>query len=151
MSKDPFVMVPRDAADRMLTAGSNSGRLTMTHLPSEELYVVTRLDSIPAPASRSTSRPSTSTCAGPATDYAGQWFRQPREHINLAHLELIRRPGSAVTFETFKTWVPGVHDPGNRIGLAITIDPELTEEQRRARVREYAGWIVTRDPSTPST
>ena len=145
MSKDPFVMVPRDAADRMLAAESNSGELTMTHLPSEELYVVTRL-ALGSGARIQVDIPTEyDTLRWTGTDYAGQWFKQPSEQVNLAHLELIRRPGSAVAFETFKTWVPGVHDPGNRIGLAITIDPEPTEEQRRARVREYAGWIVTRE------
>lgn len=145
MSKDPFVMLPRDAADRMLAVEDSSGRLAMTHLPSEELYVVTRLElrsgvrlPVDIPASYQTLRWT-------GTEYAGRWFKRPWEHINLAHLDLVRRPGSAVSFDTFKTWVPGVEDAGNGIGLVITIDSELTEEQRHARAREYAGWVVARD------
>lgn len=149
MAGDPFIMVPRDAADRMLQAEDNSGDLAITHLPSEELYVVTRIELRSGARIPVNIATRYQTLKWTGTEYAGQWFRRPMEHINLAHLDILRRPGAAIPLETFRSWVPGVDDPGNAMGLVITIDPDLTEEQRRARAREFAGWIVTRDGVHP--
>lgn len=145
MQKDPFIVIPRDAADRMAAIDGTSGTLVMTYLPSEELYVISRLQLTSGSRVPVTIPSDYQTLGWKGDEYAGQWFRRPSAHVNIAHLDLIRRPGSCVPLGTFKSWVPRVDDPGARAGLAITIDPEIPQEFRDAGVREYAGWIVSRD------
>ncbi len=145
MTADPFIIVPGSAADRIANADDASGSLSLNYLPSERLYIVNRVhlrSGVVLPVSIPREY---ETLRWQGTEHEGQWFRQPSEHINLTHFELLRRPGSAVPFDNFKEWVPGVSDPGNLTGLVITYEPAITEEARQAGAREHAGWIITRD------
>lgn len=145
MTRDPFIMLPRDSVRRIVAAEDNGGRIVLTHLPSEELYVVTRIELRSGGVIPVDMAADYKTLHWSGTAHGGQWFKRPHEHVNLMHLNMVRRPGSAISFEAFKGLVPGVDDPGNTHGLVITIDTQLTQEQRDARAREYAGWIVTRE------
>lgn len=79
----------------------------------------------------------------------GQWLRAAKPALHVEHLLLLSRPGSAISFDDFRTLVPSVKDPGAKLGLLISHFPNVADDLKQLGVQEFAGWAVTRDSVQP--
>lgn len=149
--KEPYFVLPRDAAQHIVNSTNNTEQLTLNHLSSEGLYVVdgffTSFDSrMPVTIPREYK-----TLNWKGEQHIGQWFKGLDSDVNNAHLHLIRRPGTCMKLAAFKTLVPGVKKPGRHgAEFVITYCPDLSEEALKAGAHQFAGWIVDRSGAHPA-
>ena len=61
----------------------------------------------------------------------------------LARVLFSRRPRDAYRWSDFHSAYPQVHDPGAKVRLVITYNPDLTPELARAKVPTFAAWHVS--------
>jgi hypothetical protein len=146
----PFVVLTRDAAQKIAQAERDHGDLVMRHAPSENMYIITTIE-IAKGDRRQVDIPREYEALhyGDAT-FAGQWMRQPTPDINMKHLDMLHRVDVATTLTAFRQAVPGVRDPHRNTALLITHDPDLPLEWRDIGGYEYAGWLVNRSGVEPT-
>jgi hypothetical protein len=149
--QEPFFFLPRDAAQHIAASVNNTEQLTLNHLPSEGLHVVdgffissdTRM-----PAAIPTQY---KTLHWKGEQHVGNWFKAIDADVNIAHLQLIRRPGTCMTLSGFRELVRGVRHPArNEAEFVITYCSDLPEEAVKAGARRFAGWIVDRSGARPA-
>lgn len=146
---DPYIVLTRDGAIRIAEAPSAAGNLVMRHAPSEHMYVVDRVETAKDVRTQ-VSIPSAYTALKWGDSFhSAQWMRKPVEDLNLQHVALLRRPGTGIDFTGFRQIVAGVQDPGNKLGLLITHDPDLPEEAITAGASKFAGWLIQRSGVRP--
>ena len=143
-SSDPYIVLTLEGAAKIAESKLSLGSLNIRHVPSEELYVVTTVETdrdirlqVEIP------RNYTALQWGDPL-YSAQWMRPTTDHINLNHLMLLRRPSASIPFDDFRKMLPGVSDPGGKLGLLITHDPQIPAEATEAGAAEFAGWLVHR-------
>ncbi len=73
--------------------------------------------------------------------HEGQWMRTPNDDINLHHLFVISRPGTTLDYDGFRDLVPRVDDPGNQIGLLVSV-LHLTPVGCQLPQGEFGGQLV---------
>lgn len=121
----------------------------MRYVPSEGMYVIDAITSS-AGTTLPVDIPSEyQSLKWEGNRHVGQWMRKPADDINLEHWHHISRPNRIRDYNDFRGLVPGVNDPGNKLGLLITHDPELSPEAIQAGVQEFAGWGVRRNGVRP--
>ena len=85
----PFVVLPREAAQRIEDADRNVGELNLHYLRSEDMYVVRRVASNNVGVQ--IALPSDSALNWEGKVFAGQWMRKPAPEINEMHLDTLAR------------------------------------------------------------
>lgn len=149
MNTDPYVVIPRDAAVKIAGSALPRGALALRYVPADDMYVVRAVETAKdVRMAAYIPREYTAILSGTSI-HAGQWVRSATNDPNLYHLHLSRRPTTAIEFGAFQELVPGVLDPGNRLGLVITHDPDIPPELAKAGASEFAGWAVRRDGVRP--
>jgi hypothetical protein len=146
---DPYLVVTRDAAQKIKNAPISSGEIGMRHNAPDNVYIVDKVEILRQTRVGIVVPPEYRVLQAGERGPVGQWMRQPAPEINQLHLNLLLRPGTCIAFEKFRTLVSGVKDPGASAGLLITHDPDLDEEWRRVGGRELAGWLITRSGVWP--
>lgn len=149
MSSLGYVFVPQDALTKIAASGEGTGGIGLRHVPSESFYVVHMVETAPQVRQQVVIPKQYTALRWGDADFEGRWLRRPSSELNLAHVELLRRPGAGVPYETFRELMGITLDPGAQAMLVITHDPEVTEELRAAGVEEYAGWFLTREGAAP--
>lgn len=147
-AEHPFVILPREAAQRIEDAETHVGELGLHYLPSEDVYVVRRVArnnvGIQIPL------PNYSTLNWDGQVFAGQWMKKPAPELNELHLDTLRRGVDVgVPYATFKELVPALSDPGTKTGFLITHDPDVPEEWLALGAQYFAAWLVSRDGVRP--
>lgn len=145
----PFLIISRDAAEKIASAPSSAGTLALRHAPSEDLEVVSMVE-VSSGTRMGVQIPREYTALNwgdPA--HAGQWVRRSGSEINLIHLDMLRRVDVSMPLNTFRTYVPEVQDPGGNRSFLITHDPGLPPELRSVGAYEFAAWVVDRDGVVP--
>lgn len=146
----PWVALPAAAAAKIREAVSSSGGIRLRDGSRNLMYVPDQIE-----VTKDVWLP-----AAPASEFkallygdgrvSGQWKRLPGSKINLIHLDTLQRGSDLVlTYAAFKELVPDLRDPGAKVGLLITYDPEITEEWRSVGASELAAWLVTRGGVQP--
>jgi hypothetical protein len=145
----PFLMISRDAAEKIASAPSSAGTLALRHAPSEDLDVVSMVE-VTSGTRMPVQIPREYTALnwGDAA-HSGQWVRRSGGDINLIHLDMLRRVDVSMPLKTFRTYVPEVQDPGGNRSFLITHDPGLPLDLRNLGVYEFAAWVVDRDGVVP--
>lgn len=147
---DPYIILTRDAANKIATAKSEAGKLEMRHPSSEEMYVVDKVETEKNVYVQVRIPPECKALQWHGLSrHVAQWLRKPGQEINIQHLLLVSRPGTDFEYEGFRRMVPDVSDPGNQLGLLITHDPDLPPEALKAGAREFAGWLIRREGVRP--
>lgn len=144
----PFVVLPREAAQRIEDADSNVGELNLHYLPSEDMYVVRRVAwnnvgfKIALPKYR--------VLNWEGEVFAGQWMTKPAPGINESHLDMLRRGADVqLPYKLFREWIPSLRDPGAKTGFLMTHDPDIPSEWVALGAQRFAAWLVRRDGVRP--
>jgi hypothetical protein len=146
---DPYIVLTGDGAAKIAASPSARGGLTMRYVSSEDLFVVNVVETAEGVRAQvDIPREYTALHWGDQTRPA-QWVRKPTETINIDHFGMLRRPGATADFESFKTMVPRLVDPGAKYGILVTHQPDLIPELRDIGVCEFAGWLIHRDGVRP--
>lgn len=149
MGRAPDIFLPRDGANKIASATSGHGELTLVHVVAEDLYVVKAVGIGHQVRIPVVVPPEDMVLGWDGPTFQGQWITRPADQINLAHRDLLHRPLHEIPIEEFRDMVPGLQDPGNQTGFVITHDPDLPQDYRELGVDEYAGWLVTRNWARP--
>lgn len=149
MSADhPFVVLPREAAERIKGADINVGELGLHYLPSEEMYVVRRVAKNGVGTQIDMRNYQTLNWDGKI--FAGQWMKKPAPRINESHLDMLVRGADVhLPYASFKERLPALSDPGMNAGFLITYDPDVPEEWLALGAQPYAAWLVSREGVRP--
>ncbi|TQK17947.1 ThiF family protein [Microbacterium sp. SLBN-154] len=149
MRNAPHVMVPRDALSKIASSLERSGDLAFRHVPSDDLFVVSVVETAPSVRQQvDIPRQYSALRSGDAL-FHGKWVRTPGGLANLTHLQLLQRPGTMLPHEDATSLFGVSINPGAQISLVLTHDSALPEELRKAGVQEFAGWAVTREGAFP--
>lgn len=146
---NPFIVLPRGGARLIADSTIAAGDITFRYASASDTYVVDSVEYARHNRIQADIPRDYTTLRSTETRYAGQWMNKAGTDIHLHHLAVLRRPGTAIPFETFRTMVPGVRDPSTGRGLLITYDPDLDPQLRAAGAAEFAGWLIKRDGVRP--
>ncbi|MES3664231.1 ThiF family adenylyltransferase [Mycobacterium intracellulare] len=148
---DPYIVLTADGATKIASSASTRGRITIRSVPSENLFVIAALDvangaMVPVDIPKEFTALRWGDKAVPA-----QWVRQSDNALHVLHVSMLRRPGAAAraSFDVFKQKIPALVDPGAKLGILITHQPDLDPQLRAIGVCEFAGWRVHRDGVRP--
>lgn len=146
MSREPFVVLTGEAADKIVNATAKSGSLAFRHSPSEAMYVSDVVE-VAKDDRRQVLVPSEYKALRWGDDrIAGQWVRKPGSGINVEHrLASVRGTGVTIPWVLFKELVPEVVNPGNNHGLVITHDPDLPENLTEFNIPTFAAWLTSKN------
>ena len=151
MAKEPYFVLPRDAAQHIVDSPNNTEQLTLNHLSSEELYIIDGFFTAPGNRMPAAIPAEYRTLNWTGKKYFGHWFKGLGADVNEAHLYLMRRPGICMPLATFKKMVPGARGPSRyESKFVITYCSDLSEEVVKAGARQFAGWIVDRAGARPA-
>lgn len=143
------MFVPQDALAKIASSAEGVGGIGLRHVPSENLYVIHMVETAPQVRQQVVIPKQYTALRWGDAGFEGRWVRRPSSELNLLHVELLRRPGAAVPYETFRELMGVTLDPGAQAMPVITHDPDVTEKLRAAGVEEYVGWLLTRDGAAP--
>lgn len=147
-AEHPFVVLPREAAQRIEDADTNVGELSLHYLPSEDMYVVRRVARNDVGVQ--IALPNYATLNWDGEVFAGQWMTKPAPGINESHLDTLRRGADVyVPYAPFKKLLPSLSDPGTKTGFLITHDPDVPAEWLALGAQRFAAWLVSRDGVRP--
>lgn len=149
MSGPGYVFVPHDALVKIATSPDGVGGIGLRHVPSENFYVVHMVETAPQVRQQVVIPKQYTALRWGDAGFEGRWVRRPSSELNILHVDLLRRPGSAVPYATFRELMGVTLDPGAQAMLVITYDPDVTEQLRAVGVEEYAGWFLTREGAAP--
>jgi hypothetical protein len=151
MPKEPYFVLPRDAAQHIADSTNTTEQLTLNHLSSEELYIIDGFFTAPGSRMPATIPADYKTLNWRGEKHFGHWFKGLGAEVNETHLHLMRRPGTCMPLATFKKMVPAVSDPSRHESeFLITYCPDLSQEAVKAGARQFAGWIVDRAGARPA-
>lgn len=144
----PFVVLPREAAQRIEDADSNVGELNLHYLRSEDMYVVRRVARNNVGVE--IALPGYRTLNWEGEVFVGQWMTKPAPGINESHLDALRRGADVyVPYSSFKTLIPSLRNPGSKTGFLITYDPDIPAEWLALGAQRFVAWLVSRDGVRP--
>ncbi|GHH70381.1 HesA/MoeB/ThiF family protein [Promicromonospora soli] len=147
-AEHPFVVLPREVAQRIEDADASVGELTLQYLPSEDMYVVRRVAVNGVGVQVRLSDYPTLNWEG--TVFIGQWMTKPAPGINEKHLDMLRRGADVhAPYADFKDSLPSLLDPGTKTGFLITHDPDIPADWLTLGVQQYAAWLVNREGVRP--
>jgi molybdopterin-synthase adenylyltransferase len=148
---EPFFILPRDAADHIANSPNQTEALTIKHLLSEDLYVVDGFF-VASDARLPTHIPARyETLKWEGERHAGTWFKGLSPEVNIAHWQVMRRPGVSMMIDAFLKMVPGAKRPRRgESEFVITYSGDLPEELLAAGARRYACWILDRNGAQPA-
>lgn len=150
MNREPVFVLPRNAAEHIAGSTDASQRLTLNHLPSEEIYIVNGFYSSSGNRMPTAIPREYKTLHWSGTRHEGRWVKGLDPTINIRHLELLRRPDTCIPLEAFQALVPGVQPALGELQFVITFEPDLPEEVIAAGGQQFAGWIIDRDAAWPA-
>ncbi|WP_350349065.1 ThiF family adenylyltransferase [Agromyces sp. G08B096] len=146
---DPYIVVPRDAIDKIAASALSGGALVLRRVPADNMYVVRTVETAKDMRLPADIPGEYVALRSGDPHHAAQWIRVAANDAQIHHLFLSRRPQAFIEFAKFKEMVPGVSDPGNGLGIVITHDPDLPPELVEAGALEFAGWAVRRSGVHP--
>lgn len=151
LRSDPCFVLPKSAAELISRADIAQGILALGRFEPDSLFVVKSVQVSRDRRMPAEIAPSFAALREWTRDKGaeGQWLRAADPALHVQHLLLLSRPGSAISFDNFRTLAPSVKDPGAKLGLLISHLPNVADDLRQAGVQEFAGWAVTRDSVQP--
>ncbi|EME18527.1 HesA/MoeB/ThiF family protein [Rhodococcus triatomae] len=146
---DPYIVMPADAVDKIASSALSRGSLVLRRASADDMYIVRAVETAKDVRLQvDVSREYAALRSGDS-HHAAQWIRVAPNDAHIHHLLLSRRPHATIAFKDFKEMVPGVSDPGNKLGVVVTHDPGLPAELTEAGASEFAGWAVRRSGVRP--
>lgn len=146
---DPYIVLTTDGATKIASSTTAHGGLTMRHVSSDNLFVVSAVEVADGVRIGVDIPRAFTALRGGDQHRPAQWVRKPTETINIDHFGMLRRPGATVDFNAFKAMVPRLVDPGAKYGILITHQSDVDPELRALGVCEFAGWLIHRDGVRP--
>lgn len=148
---EPYFILPRDAAQHIANSANQTEPLTMKHLPSEDLHIIDGFFIAPDSRLPADIPAQYEALRWAGNHHAGTWFKGLTPDVNLAHLQLMRRPGLSMRLDAFLSMVPGAKRPRHgESEFVITYCEDLPDEALEAGARPYAGWILDRTGARPA-
>ncbi|HEY9264144.1 MAG TPA: ThiF family adenylyltransferase, partial [Mycobacterium sp.] len=91
---DPYIVLTTDGATKIASSTSAHGGLTMRHVSSDNLFVVSAVEVTDGVRIGVDIPRAFTALRGGDQHRPAQWVRKPTETINIDHFGMLRRPGA---------------------------------------------------------
>ncbi|MET8800948.1 ThiF family adenylyltransferase [Nocardia sp. NPDC004568] len=142
---DAFIVLTREGAKLIADSTITAGGINLRYASVSDTYIVHSIEKARNTWIQADILRKFTALRWNDTSHVGQWMNLASSDLHLHHLQLLRRPGTAIPYEAFRAMVPGVRDPSTGLGLLISYASDLDPQLRGAGASEFAGWLIERD------
>lgn len=145
----PSMLFPRDALNKIKTSSAGGGEIELRHVAADDFYVLSKIETakglrLPVEVGDRYKRMQW----GDGNVY-GHWRRVMGIPLHEQHWHTLRRPGTVVDYDQFRSLLSGVQDPGNISGILVTYQPDVHEAFKKYGASEFAAWLIQREGVLP--
>jgi hypothetical protein len=146
---EALVALTREAIDKMKNSPAGGGDLMFAYSRADDIYVASAVESVNGNVLPITDRRAYGALARADEHVRGQWLRRVSLNAHLAHFDMSRRPGSALSLAAFQHLIADVRSPRGVTYPLVTQVHDVPTELRQIGIPTVAGWSVDDHGASP--